>query len=123
MRQLRRSRWCEPCPAGRNDRQGASRPSRSRRTIALQSSWEFGKAGVAEAESVQRYFGNDCDHNSVGHSYETPVDLRDREIQLRYDRRRGDTSPVVVYHKGNRMGSARLLDAVANGLRRRKEQP
>ncbi len=59
----------------------------------------------------------------AGRRYETPVDLRDREIQLRYDRRRGDTSPVVVYHKGNRMGSARLLDAVANGLRRRKEQP
>jgi putative transposase len=58
-----------------------------------------------------------------GRRYETPVDLRDREVQLRYDRRRGDTSPVVVYHKGNRMGSARLLDPIANGLRRRKEQP
>ena len=55
--------------------------------------------------------------------YETPVDLRDREIQLRYDRRRGDTTPVVIYHKGQRMGSARLLDPIANGLRRRKEQP
>jgi transposase InsO family protein len=55
--------------------------------------------------------------------YETPVDLRDREIQLRFDRRRGDTTPVVIYHKGQRMGSARLLDPIANGLRRRKEQP
>lgn len=55
--------------------------------------------------------------------YETPVDLRDKEIQLRYERHRHDNSAVVVYHKGQRMGAARLLDAVANGLLRRKEQP
>ena len=30
---------------------------------------------------------------------------------------------VIIYHKGQRMGAARLLDAVANGLLRRKEQP
>jgi len=53
--------------------------------------------------------------------YETPVDLRDKQIELRYDRRRQDT-PVIVYHKGQRLGAARLLDAVANGLMRRKEQ-
>jgi transposase InsO family protein len=61
-----------------------------------------------------------------GRRYETPVDLRDKEIQLRYDRRRQDrqdAAAVVIYHKGQRMGAARLLDAVANGLRRRKEQP
>jgi transposase InsO family protein len=58
-----------------------------------------------------------------GRRYETPVDLRDREIQLRYDRHRQDTSAVIVYHKGQRQGAARLLDAVANGLQRRKEQP
>src|SRR5271168_1356181 len=58
--------------------------------------------------------------------YESPVDLRDKEIQLRHDRRRSDTAmsqPVIIYHKGQRMGAARLLDAVANGLLRRKEQP
>jgi putative transposase len=55
--------------------------------------------------------------------YETPVDLRDKEIQLRYERHRTDTAAVVIYHKGQRMGAARLLDAVANGLLRRKEQP
>ena len=60
----------------------------------------------------------------AGRRYETPVDLRDREIQLRYDRHRHDTMPIVViYHKGQRIGAARLLDAVANGLARRKEQP
>ena len=57
-----------------------------------------------------------------GRRYETPVDLRDKEIQLRYDRHRQDNSAVVIYHKGQRMGAARLLDAVANGLLRRKEQ-
>jgi putative transposase len=55
--------------------------------------------------------------------YETPVDLRDKTIQIRFDRRRLDTTAVVIYHNGQRMGAARLLDAVANGLLRRKEQP
>ena len=54
--------------------------------------------------------------------YETPVDLRDKEIQLRYDRHRGENSAVTIYYKGQRLGTARLLDAVANGLLRRKEQ-
>ena len=54
--------------------------------------------------------------------YETPVDLRDKEIQLRYDRHRQDTTAVIVYYKGQRMGAARLLDAVANGMKRRKEE-
>jgi putative transposase len=58
----------------------------------------------------------------AGRRYETPVDLRDKEIQLRYDRHRSDTAAVIIYHKGQRMGVARLLDAVANGLKRRKEQ-
>jgi hypothetical protein len=54
--------------------------------------------------------------------YETPVDLRDKEIQLRHARHRDDTATVIIYHKGQRMGTARLLDAVANGMKRRKEQ-
>lgn len=59
----------------------------------------------------------------AGRRYETPVDLRDTAIQLRFDRHRHDTAAVIVYHKGQRLGNARLLDAVANGLLRRKEQP
>ena len=55
--------------------------------------------------------------------YETPVDLRDKEIQIRHDRHRRDTTAVIIYYKGQRMGAARLLNAVANGLVRRKEQP
>lgn len=61
-----------------------------------------------------------------GRRYETPVDLRDKEIQLRYDRHSSNSAlshTVVIYYKGQRLGAARLLDAVANGLLRRKEQP
>jgi putative transposase len=59
-----------------------------------------------------------------GRRYETPVDLRDKEIQIRFDRHRDDVAQaaVIIYHKGQRMAAARLLDAVANGLNRRKEQ-
>jgi transposase InsO family protein len=51
--------------------------------------------------------------------YETPVDLRDREIQLRYERHAN--GPVVIYFKSQRMGLAKELDLIANGLLRRKE--
>ena len=53
--------------------------------------------------------------------YETPIDLHDREIELRYDRHRGEQSAVIPYHKGHRIGAAHRIDAVANGLARRKE--
>jgi putative transposase len=59
----------------------------------------------------------------AGRRYETPVNLAGKEIQLRHDRHRHDHVAVIIYHKGQRMGAARLLDAVANGLSRRKEQP
>lgn len=52
--------------------------------------------------------------------YETPVDLRDRKIRIRFDRNK--LKPVVVYYKGDRMGEARPLDAVANGKLKRKER-
>jgi len=56
--------------------------------------------------------------------YEAPVDFRGQQIQLRHDRHREGSSPaVIVYHKGLRIGPARLLNPVANGLLRRKEQP
>ncbi|MHC4321999.1 MAG: DDE-type integrase/transposase/recombinase [Planctomycetota bacterium] len=51
--------------------------------------------------------------------FETPVDLRDKQIQIRYER--GKYNSVVIYYKGDRMGEAKPLDAVANGLLRRKE--
>ena len=74
----------------------------------------------AEAE---RKVKKDNTFSFAGRRYETPVDLRDKTIQLRFDRRRLDTTAVIIYHKGQRQGAARLLDRVANGLSRRKEQP
>jgi transposase InsO family protein len=77
------------------------------------------------AEAVRKV-KKDNTFSFLSRRYETPVDLRDKEIQLRYDRHRIDTamSPtVIIYYKGQRMGAARLLDTVANGLLRRKEQP
>jgi len=59
----------------------------------------------------------------TGRRYETPVDLRDKQIQLRYDRHRTDTTAIIIYFKGQRQGTARVLDAVANGLARRPPQP
>jgi len=53
--------------------------------------------------------------------YETPVDLRGKEITIRYER--ATRNCIVVYYKDQRMGEARHLDPVANGLMRmgRKE--
>jgi putative transposase len=53
--------------------------------------------------------------------YETPVDLRDKVIDIRYQRSQ-QHGPVILYSKGQRLGVARPLDAVANGLLRRKEE-
>jgi len=45
--------------------------------------------------------------------FEAPRHLPDRTIQVRFQRSQ-PTGRVVVYYKGERMGEARLLDAVAN---------
>ena len=72
------------------------------------------------AEAV-RTVKKDNTFSFQGKRYETPVDLRGKKVELRYERRRQGV--VVVYDKGRRLGQARLLDAVANGLRRRKKKP
>jgi transposase InsO family protein len=51
--------------------------------------------------------------------YETPVDLSDKQIQIRFERHQA--GPVVIYYKGQRMGLAKPLDLIANGLLRRKD--
>ena len=51
--------------------------------------------------------------------YETPVDLREKVVTLRYQRSTCDR--IVIYYKGSRMGVARPLDLIANGQLRRKE--
>ncbi len=73
----------------------------------------------AEAE---RKVKKDNTFSFANRRYETTFDLRDKKIQIRFDRRRLDATPVIIYHKGERMGPARLLDAVANGLKRRSEK-
>jgi len=45
--------------------------------------------------------------------FEAPRHLPDRTIQIRFQRSQ-PTRRVVVYYKGQRMGEARLLDAIAN---------
>jgi putative transposase len=51
--------------------------------------------------------------------YETPVDLRDRQITIRYERNK--LNAIVIYYKNQRMGEAKPVDLIANGLMRRKE--
>ena len=54
-------------------------------------------------------------------TYEAPVNLAGKKVQIRYDRNDSD-SPVIVYYKNQRMGEARLLDAVANGLIKKRQK-
>jgi hypothetical protein len=48
--------------------------------------------------------------------YECPVDVREKTVQVRYDRTRRDR--FVVYFGGQRMGEANVLDLHANARRR-----
>ncbi len=51
--------------------------------------------------------------------YETPVDLRDKTITIRFDRTKFDR--IIIYYKNQRMGEAKLLNLIANGLLRRSK--
>jgi transposase InsO family protein len=70
------------------------------------------------AES-ERHVKKDNTFSFRGQRYEAPIDLRGRKITLRHERRPGGA--VIVYESERRIGKARLLDAVANGMARRKE--
>ena len=62
---------------------------------------------------------NTFSFNSV--RYETPVDLRGRQIDIRYER--STCNRIVIYYKDQRMGEAKPLDLIANGeLRRKREE-
>lgn len=52
--------------------------------------------------------------------YETPVDLRDKAITLRYQRSTYDR--IVIYYKDQRMGEAKPLDLIANGKLRKSRK-
>jgi hypothetical protein len=45
--------------------------------------------------------------------FEAPCDLRNRKIEVRYNRRDFD-NVAIVYYKNERMGEARPVDFVAN---------
>lgn len=53
---------------------------------------------------------NTFSFNSV--RFEAPVDVRDKEITIRFDRLKKDR--VVVYYKNQRYGEARVLNLIAN---------
>jgi transposase InsO family protein len=54
----------------------------------------------------------------VSQKFECPVDLRQKKIQVRYDRKRKHR--FIVYYRGERMGEATLLDLHrnSNGIRK-----
>lgn len=52
--------------------------------------------------------------------YETPVDLRGKEVTIRYDRT--TCSRLILFYREQRMGEAKPLDLIANGQLRRGDQ-
>ena len=65
----------------------------------------------------KRYVKKDNTFPFKSKRYEAPVDLRDKSIQIRYDRNKA--SKIIVYYKDQRMGEAKELDLISNGLLRR----
>lgn len=53
--------------------------------------------------------------------FEAPRDLRNRKVQVRFDRLNFDRA--IVYFKGERMGEARPVDFVANDRKPSKKAP
>jgi len=52
--------------------------------------------------------------------YEAPADLRDKEVQIRFDRFSPDR--IILYYKNLRIGQANKLDLIANGLIKRNNK-
>jgi len=61
----------------------------------------------------ERRVGNDNTFSFKNIRFEAPRDLRNRKIQIRFDRHE-PLSRLVVYYKAQRMGEAKPLDPVAN---------
>lgn len=53
--------------------------------------------------------------------YEAPADLRDKTITIRFDREKPDR--IIVFYKNQRIGQAKTLDLIANGLIKRSHKP
>ena len=67
----------------------------------------------------ERHVKKDNTFSFRGKRYEASIDLRGRKITLRHERHRNGV--VIVYDGDRRIGKARLLDAVANGMARRRD--
>jgi putative transposase len=52
--------------------------------------------------------------------YEVCTDLRDKDIVIRFNKSKKDT--VIVYYKNNRIGMAKPVDLIANGLLKRSSR-
>jgi putative transposase len=65
----------------------------------------------------QRQVKKDNTFSFKSKRFEAPVDLRVKEISIRFDRSNPD--PVIVYYKNQRMGEAVKLDLYANALLKR----
>ena len=53
--------------------------------------------------------------------YEAPADLREKKITIRFDRN-NENSRIIVYYKNNRVGEAKPLNLIINGLLRRNKR-
>lgn len=53
--------------------------------------------------------------------YETPIELSNRNITIRYPRN-GAKRRVVIYYKGDRVGDATVVDFIGNGRIKRKRK-
>lgn len=70
-------------------------------------------------DEVTRYVKKDNTFSLNNVRYEAPADLRDKKIQARYDRNKSDNEKVIVYYKDQRLGEAKKLDLISNGMLRR----
>ena len=61
---------------------------------------------------VERTVKKDNTFSFYNIRYETPVDLREKIVILRYQR--SSRKRIVIYYKGQRMGEAKPLDLIAN---------
>ena len=69
-----------------------------------------------------RHVRTDNTFSFAARRLEAPRHLPDRTIQVRFERK-APTRRVIVYYKGERMGEARLLDAVANDRPPKRRKP
>ena len=65
----------------------------------------------------KRYVKKDNTFSFKSRRYEAPCDLRDKKVNIRFDR--NSFNKIIVYYKNHRMGEAKKLDLISNGILRR----